>query len=137
MGRHSHTGPVIGGIVPLVISFGEGQLADTTVKDWEAPFACRIMAVSHTCSAQSNSSTIEVDTTTGAVLAGSAVATAGVLADISGATSANRNVAPGEQIIVTWTDVSTDTADDLEVCIVLMVTGFPWTDGATDDAAND
>ncbi len=137
MGRTAPTGPATGAIVPIVISFGEGQLADTTVKDWHAPFPCRIMAVSHTCSAQSNSSTIEVDTTTGAVLAGSACNTAGVLADISGATSVNRNLTPGQQITVTWTDVSTDTVDDLEVCIVLQVTGFPWTDGSTDDAAND
>ena len=135
--RTPEPGPKTGGLVVMNFTYGQTQLADTTVLDWEAPFNCRIMAVTHTCSAQSNSSTIEVSTTTGAVLAGSAVSDAGVQADISGATSANRDVAAGEQITITWTDVSTDTCDDLVVTIVLWVQGFPQTDGSTDNEAND
>ncbi len=135
--REAKRGPMTGQIVPLVFTFGQTQLSATTVLDWEAPFECRIMAVTHTASAESGASTIEVDTTTGGVLAASVVATGGVVADISGATSANRDVAASEQIIITWTDTSTDTCDDLVVCIVVLVQDFMWTDGSTSDEAND
>jgi len=127
-----------GQVVPMNIFFGGAQLAATQVIDWEAPFDCRIMAITHTASAEGGASTLEVDTTTGAVLAGSLINTAGVQADISGATSANRDVAAGEQITITWTDVGgSATVDDLCVCIVLWVRSFPQTDGATSDEAND
>lgn len=136
--RSPNLGPSTGAIVPMNFFFGGAQLAATQVVDWEAPFDCRIMAVTHTCSAASGASTLEVGTTTGAVLAGSAINTAGVQADISGATSANRDVAAGEQIVITWTDVGgSTTVDDLCVCVVLWVQGFPETDGSTDDEAND
>ena len=138
MARTSFDGPIIGQIVPMVFTFGQSQLTATTVLDWEAPFACRIMAISHACSAEGGASTLEVDTAGGAVIAASLINTAGLVADISGATSANRDVAAGAQIVITWTDVGgSATVDDLVVCIVVQIKGFMWTDGATSNEADD
>jgi len=142
MGRTAPTGPATGALVPLHISFGgnAGVIDATHTVDTEMSFPCRIMAISSaTSAAKANSPTFLVSTTTGAVLAATAVpSNVGVVHDISGATSANRDVAASEQIIVTYTDVgSSTTATGFNVLIMLQVKGFPWTDGSTDDADND
>lgn len=142
MGRSSASGPVVGALVPLHVSFGgnAGVIDATHTVDTEMSFPCRIMAISSaTSAAKAGSPTFLVSTTTGAVLTATAVpSNVGVIHDISGAATANRDLAVSEQIIVTYTDVGgSTTATGFNVLIVLLVTGFPWTDGATDDEAND
>lgn len=140
--RSPSLGPRIGGIVCLPFSFGgnAGVVDATCVYKIDMPFACRIMSVSSgTGAAKANSPTFAVATTTGAVLAATAVpSNAGLLSDISAATSANRDVAAGEFISVTYTDVSSSTtATGFVVLVTVWIKEYPWTDAATSDEAND
>lgn len=140
--RTPEPGPTTGGLVPLNFCFGgnAGVVDATCEYKVDVPCACRIMAVTAgTGAAKANSPTFAVATTTGAVLAASAVPSdAGGMFDISGATSANRDVAEGEFIEVTYTDVSgSTTGTGFTVTVWLWIQGFPWTDASADDEAND
>lgn len=140
--RSAVRGPMTGSYVPFVFCLGgnAGVVDATCTYKVDIPFACRVAAVSAgTGAAIANSPTYTVATTTGDIVAGRAVpSNAGELVDISAVATANRDIAPGDFLSVTYTDVGgATTATGFTVSVLVHVKDFPWTDAATSNEAND
>lgn len=126
MSRANPTGPSKGGYFtvdfrPATAVGATGYVvdADQTLK-WSAPLACRIMNVTAvTGAAKTGSPTFDVDTTTGAVLAGATVpSNADSDHPVTGAASANRNLAKGDILSIDYNDVGGAT-DATNLCITV------------------
>ena len=129
MARTSFDGPVAGGYITLPFTTGEVMVADA-IFVWKTPFPCKIVHITADCISTS-SGTWSVDTTTGNVVADRTIPTAvedvhagsGADVDIDAVAAANRVLAEGESLTVTF-NVGTNI---LSGCIVvtLRVTGQP------------
>lgn len=135
--RGSHSGPQAGGYISLPFTIGEVMVADA-VFVWKVPFPCKIVHVSADC-VSTTGGTWSLDTTTGNVVADRTIPTAvedvhaGADADldIDAVAAANRSLAEGESMTVTF-NVGTNI---LSGCIVvtLRITGQPTEWDAIDD----
>ncbi len=126
--RGGHSGPQAGHYMPL--TFNQGVAASGNfVWNWKTPFPCRIVQVSADCQSQVGGTTYAISTTNGPLVAARTIPTTveviepGGVIDLNAVDKANRSLAEGHVLTITW--VVATNVQGAAIVVTLYATGHP------------